>query len=200
MFPSPASLHDGVRAGLPGSLWVTRLIPPHLGSLTPTRGRTKGCQPSSKPMGTPSCDGVSCPHTEGTGQSLGCKDRMGPTRCPGAQAPAPPLRSSTQDPPSAGLRSPPPQTEARTPGGQSTCLREAQGREAQVHLCRLTGRTTPGGALVCTVDSGDDGVSLRLHPLSRAHQWGCRWWGRLGQGRSTWEISVPSSQFCWEPN
>lgn len=83
-------LHDGVRAGLPGSLWVTRLTPPHLGSLTTTRGRTKGCQPSSKPMDTPSYDGVSCPRAQGTGQSLGCKDRMGPTRCPGTPAPAPP--------------------------------------------------------------------------------------------------------------
>lgn len=74
---------------------------------------------------------------------------------PRGPCPCSPLKSSMQDPPSAGLRAPPPRTEARTPGGQSTCLREAQGREDQIHLCRLTRRTTPGGALVCTVDSGE---------------------------------------------
>lgn len=155
VFPSPSSLHDGVREGLPGSLWVTRLSPPHLGSLTTTRGRTKGCQPSSKPMDTPSCDGVSCPHAQGTGQSLGCKDRMGPTRCPRTPAPAPPSGAPCRTLHLQGSEPPPPRTEVRTPGGQSTCLREAQGREAQIHLCRLTGRTTPGGALVCAVDSGE---------------------------------------------
>lgn len=104
---------------------------------------------------------------------------MGPTRCPGAPAPAPPSRAPCRtlhlqgsEPPHPGQRRG--HQVDRVPAWEK--LKEEKTR----YICA----DSPGGphpeGLLCAL-----WTRVRLHPLSHAHRWGCWRWGRL------WPLGIP---------